>query len=65
MARRPRSHRRTGADKTFLINSLEITSKIAREGESESNPKKEKNPVAIIVIDELDSIALKREKTNG
>ena len=52
----------------FLINGLEIMSKMA--GESESNLRKafeevEKNSPAIIFIDELDSIAPKREKTNG
>merc|ERR1711922_38525 len=52
----------------FLINGPEIMSKLA--GESESNLSKafeeaEKNSPAIIFIDELDSIAPKREKTNG
>merc|ERR1711920_1159628 len=52
----------------FLINGPEITSKMA--GESESNLRKafeeaEKNAPAIIFIDEIDSIAPKREKTNG
>ncbi len=52
----------------FLINGPEIMSKMA--GESESNLRKafeeaEKNAPAIIFIDELDSIAPKREKTNG
>merc|ERR1719515_357647 len=52
----------------FLINGPEIMSKLA--GESESNLRKafeeaEKNSPAIIFIDELDSIAPKREKTNG
>merc|ERR1712088_100834 len=52
----------------FLINGPEIMSKLA--GESESNLRKafeeaEKNSPAIILIDELDSIAPKREKTNG
>ena len=52
----------------FLINGLEIMSKMA--GESESNLRKafeeaEENSPAIIFIDELDSIAPKREKTNG
>ena len=52
----------------FLINGPEIMSKMA--GESESNLRKafeeaEKNSPAIIFIDELDSIAPKREKTNG
>merc|ERR1712066_846208 len=49
-------------------NGPEIMSKMA--GESESNLRKafeeaEKNSPAIIFIDELDSIAPKREKTNG
>merc|ERR1711976_13128 len=52
----------------FLINGPEIMSKMA--GESESNLRKafeeaEKNAPAIIFIDEVDSIAPKREKTNG
>ena len=52
----------------FLINGPEIMSKLA--GESESNLRKafeeaEKNSPAIIFIDELDSIAPKREKTQG
>ncbi|KAL4457784.1 hypothetical protein ABPG75_012649 [Micractinium tetrahymenae] len=52
----------------FLINGPEIMSKLA--GESESNLRKafeeaEKNAPAIIFIDELDSIAPKREKTQG
>lgn len=52
----------------FLINGPEIMSKMA--GESESNLRKafeeaEKNAPAIIFIDELDSIAPKRDKTNG
>lgn len=52
----------------FLINGPEIMSKMA--GESESNLRRafqeaEKNSPAIIFIDELDSIAPKREKTNG
>merc|ERR1711892_1505659 len=52
----------------FLINGPEIMSKLA--GESESNLRKafeeaEKNSPAIILIDELDSIAPKREKTHG
>ncbi|KAJ6184003.1 hypothetical protein N7519_005304 [Penicillium mononematosum] len=52
----------------FLINGPEIMSKMA--GESESNLRKafeeaEKNSPAIIFIDEIDSIAPKREKTNG
>lgn len=50
----------------FLINGPEIMSKLA--GESESNLRKafeeaEKNAPAIIFIDEIDSIAPKREKT--
>ena len=49
----------------YLINGLEIMSKMA--GESESNLRKafeeaEKNSPAIIFIDEIDSIAPKREK---
>ncbi|KIW21101.1 cell division control protein 48 [Exophiala spinifera] len=52
----------------FLINGPEIMSKMA--GKSESNLRKafeeaEKNSPAIISIDEIDSIAPKREKTNG
>merc|ERR1712078_772817 len=52
----------------FLINGPEIKSKMA--GESESNLRKafeeaEKNSPAIIFIDEIDSIAPKRDKTNG
>merc|ERR1712137_1520094 len=52
----------------FLINGPEIMSKLA--GESEANLRKafeeaEKQPPAIIFIDEIDSIAPKREKTNG
>jgi transitional endoplasmic reticulum ATPase len=52
----------------FLINGPEIMSKMA--GESESNLRRafeeaEKNSPAIIFIDELDSIAPKREKTQG
>merc|ERR1719213_461338 len=52
----------------FLINGPEIMSKMA--GESESNLRKafeeaEKNSPAIIFIDEIDSIAPKRDKTNG
>merc|ERR1719164_382546 len=52
----------------FLINGPEIMSKMA--GESESNLRKafeeaEKNAPAIIFIDEIDSIAPKRDKTNG
>merc|ERR1719149_570489 len=52
----------------FLINGPEIMSKQA--GEAESNLRKafeeaEKNAPAIIFIDEIDSIAPKRDKTNG
>lgn len=52
----------------FLINGPEIMSKMA--GESESNLRRafeeaEKNSPAIIFIDEIDSIAPKREKTQG
>lgn len=52
----------------FLINGPEIMSKLA--GESENNLRKafeeaEKNAPAIIFIDEIDSIAPKREKTQG
>jgi len=52
----------------FLINGPEIMSKMA--GESESNLRKafeeaEKNAPSIIFIDEVDSIAPKREKTQG
>lgn len=52
----------------FLINGPEIMSKMA--GESESNLRKafeeaEKKAPSIIFIDEIDSIAPKREKTNG
>eukprot|EP00123_Amoebidium_parasiticum_P005975 comp17040_c1_seq1/m.15748 comp17040_c1_seq1/g.15748 ORF comp17040_c1_seq1/g.15748 comp17040_c1_seq1/m.15748 type:complete len:805 (-) comp17040_c1_seq1:554-2968(-) len=52
----------------FLINGPEIMSKMA--GESESNLRKAfeeaaKNSPAIIFIDEIDSIAPKREKTHG
>jgi transitional endoplasmic reticulum ATPase len=52
----------------FLINGPEIMSKMA--GESESNLRKafeeaENNAPAIIFIDEIDSIAPKRDKTNG
>ena len=52
----------------FLINGPEIMSKMA--GESESNLRKafedaEKNAPAIIFIDEIDSIAPKRDKVNG
>ena len=59
-----RAIRQTGAF-FFLINGPEIMSKMA--GESESNLRKafeeaEKNSPAIIFIDEIDSIAPKREK---
>lgn len=52
----------------FLINGPEIMSKMA--GEAESNLRKafeeaEKNAPAIIFIDEIDSIAPKRDKVNG
>lgn len=52
----------------FLINGPEVMSKMA--GEAESNLRRafeeaEKNAPAIIFIDELDSIAPKRDKTNG
>merc|ERR1719228_2367158 len=52
----------------FLINGPEIMSKMA--GESESNLRKafeeaEKNAPSIIFIDEIDSIAPKRDKTHG
>ncbi|KAJ7241193.1 P-loop containing nucleoside triphosphate hydrolase protein, partial [Mycena haematopus] len=52
----------------FLINGPEIMSKMA--GESESNQRKafekaEKNSPAIIFIDEIDSIAPKREKSTN
>ncbi|KAI1795691.1 P-loop containing nucleoside triphosphate hydrolase protein [Ganoderma leucocontextum] len=52
----------------FLINGPEVMSKMA--GESESNLRRAfeeagKNSPAIIFIDEIDSIAPKREKTNG
>merc|ERR1719336_3428585 len=52
----------------FLINGPEIMSKMA--GDSESNLRRafeeaEKNAPAIIFIDEIDSIAPKRDKTNG
>src|SRR3546814_14512120 len=51
----------------FLINGPEIMSKLA--GESESNLRKafeeaEKNAPSIIFIDEIDSIAPKREKVS-
>ena len=52
----------------FLINGPEIMSKMA--GESEQNLRQafeeaEKNAPAIIFMDEIDSIAPKRDKTNG
>ena len=52
----------------FLINGPEIMSKMA--GESEKNLRNafeeaEKNAPSIIFIDEIDSIAPKRDKTNG
>ena len=52
----------------FLINGPEVMSKMA--GEAEANLRRafeeaEKNSPAIIFIDEIDSIAPKREKTNG
>ena len=52
----------------FCINGPEIMSKMA--GESEGNLRKafgeaEKNAPSIIFIDEIDSIAPNREKTNG
>merc|ERR1719456_1999837 len=52
----------------FLINGPEIMSKMA--GESESNLRRafeeaEKNAPAIIFIDEIDSVAPKRDKTSG
>merc|ERR1711968_167639 len=57
----------TGAN-FFIINGPEIMSKMA--GESESNLRKmfaqaEENAPSIIFIDEIDSIAPKREKSNG
>jgi len=52
----------------FVINGPEIMSKMA--GESEANLRKafeeaEKNAPSIIFIDEIDSIAPKRDKANG
>jgi len=52
----------------FIINGPEIMSKMA--GDSEANLRRafeeaEKNAPAIIFIDEIDSIAPKRDKTNG
>jgi len=52
----------------FSINGPEIMSKLS--GESESNLRKafeeaEKNPPSIIFIDEIDSLAPKREKNQG
>lgn len=52
----------------FLLNGPEIMSKMA--GEAEANLRKafeeaEKNSPAIIFIDEIDSIAPKRDKTQG
>merc|ERR550514_756888 len=52
----------------FLINGPEVMSKMA--GEAESNLRRafeeaEKHAPAIIFIDEIDSIAPKRDKTNG
>lgn len=52
----------------FLLNGPEIMSKMT--GEAEQNLRKafeeaEKNQPAIIFIDEIDSIAPKRDKTNG
>jgi transitional endoplasmic reticulum ATPase len=52
----------------FVINGPEIMSKLS--GESESNLRKafeeaEKNSPSIIFIDEIDSLAPKREKTQG
>merc|ERR1711865_1337060 len=57
----------TGAN-FYIINGPEIMSKMA--GESESNLRKmfqqaEENAPSIIFMDEIDSIAPKREKTNG
>jgi len=52
----------------FIINGPEIISKMS--GDSEANLRRafeeaEKNAPAIIFIDEIDSIAPKRDKTNG
>merc|ERR1719197_1263812 len=52
----------------FIINGPEIMSKMA--GDSESNLRRafeeaQKNAPSIIFIDEIDSIAPKRDKTNG
>lgn len=52
----------------FVINGPEVMAKMA--GESESNLRKafeeaEKNSPAILFIDEIDSIAPKRDKTSG
>jgi transitional endoplasmic reticulum ATPase len=52
----------------FLLNGPEIMSKMT--GEAEGNLRKafeeaEKNSPSIIFIDELDSIAPKRDKTQG
>jgi len=52
----------------FLINGPEVMSKMACEAESNLRrafEEAEKNAPAIIFIDELDSIAPKRDKTNG
>ena len=52
----------------FMINGLEIMSKMA--GEAESNLRKAfegagENAPAIVFIDETDTITPKREETNG
>jgi transitional endoplasmic reticulum ATPase len=52
----------------FIVNGPEIMSKM--QGEAENNLRKafeecEKNQPAILVIDELDSIAPNRDKTTG